>query len=45
MMAIQPGMTVYYMELSKLIANLKKADEWSRLERSWHAYARPDILI
>jgi DNA replication protein DnaC len=45
MKAIQAGMTVYYTELSKLIADLKKADEQNRLERRWRVYARPDILI
>jgi DNA replication protein DnaC len=45
MKAIQSGMTVYYTELSKLIADLKKAEEQNRLERRWRVYARPDILI
>lgn len=45
MKAIQAGMTVYYTELSKLIADLKKADEQNRLERRWRVYTRPEILI
>lgn len=45
MKAIQSGMTVYYTELSKLIADLKKAEEQNRLERRWRVYVRPDILI
>lgn len=45
MKAITAGMTVYYASLAKLIADLKKADDQSRLERRWRVYTRPDLLI
>lgn len=45
MKAIKAGMTVYYADLAKLIADLKKADEQNRLERRLRVYTCPDILI
>ena len=43
--ALEAGMVVYYVSLAHLIADLKKADEQSRLERRWRVYLRPDVLI
>lgn len=43
--ALRAGMTVYYASLSHLIADLRKASLQNRLERRWHVYTRPDILI
>lgn len=45
MQALESGMGVYYVSLSQLIADLKKAQEQNRLERRWRIFLRPDILI
>jgi DNA replication protein DnaC len=45
MQALRSGMTVYYTSLAHLIADLKKATQQGKLERRWHVYTRPDILI
>jgi len=45
MQALRSGMTVYYTSLSRLIADLKKAAQQNKLDRRWHVYTRPDILI
>jgi len=43
--ALRSGMTVYYTSLAHLIADLRKAAQQDKLERRWHVYTRPDILI
>lgn len=43
--ALRSGMTVYYTNLSQLIAELKKVAQQNRLDRRWRIYNRPDILI
>ncbi len=43
--ALRAGMTVYFVSLSQLIADLKKATLTAKLDRRWRVYTRPDILI
>lgn len=45
MQALRNGMTVYFVTLPQLIADLRKASIQGRLERRWRVYLRPDILI
>jgi len=45
MQALKSGLGVYYVSLSQLIADLKKAQDQNRLDRRWRVYLRPDILI
>jgi len=45
MKALKSGLGVYYTNLSRLMADLKKAQEQGRLESRWRVYLRPDILI
>jgi len=45
MKAIRSGMTVYFTTLAHLISDLQKAAHQDKLERRWHVYTRPDILI
>jgi len=45
MRALQSGLGVYYVSLSQLITDLKRAQEQNRLERRWRVYLRPNILI
>lgn len=45
MQALRSGMTVYYVSLAHLIADLQKAALQGKLERRWRVYTRPDILI
>ena len=45
MQALRSGMTVYYVSLAYLIADLKNAEQQGRLERRWRIYTRPDILV
>lgn len=45
MQAIRSGMTVYFTTLAHLISDLQKAVHQDKLERRWHVYTRPDILI
>lgn len=43
--ALRSGLTVYFVSLSQLIADLKKSMMLGRLDRRWRVYTRPDILI
>lgn len=43
--ALQAGMVVYYTTLSRLIADLKKAQTQGNLERRWRIYLRPALLV
>ncbi|CVK21663.1 IS21-like element helper ATPase IstB [Sporomusa sphaeroides] len=43
--ALRAGLTVYFVSLSQLIADLKKSLLTGRLDRRWRVYLRPDILI
>lgn len=43
--ALRAGLTVYFVSLSQLIADLKKSMLAGKLERRWRIYTRPDILI
>lgn len=43
--ALRAGLTVYFVSLSQLIADLKKSMLTGRLDRRWRVYIRPDILI
>ncbi len=43
--ALEAGMVVYYTTLSRLIADLKKAQLQGRLERRWRVYLRPAVLV
>jgi DNA replication protein DnaC len=43
--ALRAGLTMYFVSLSQLIADLKKAMLSGRLDRRWRVYIRPDILI
>lgn len=45
MQAIRSGMTVYFTTLAHLISDLQKAARQDKLERRWHVYTRPNILI
>jgi DNA replication protein DnaC len=43
--ALRSGMTVYFVSLTQLIADLKKSMATGKLDRRWRVYIRPDILI
>lgn len=43
--ALEAGMVVYYTTLSRLIADLKKAQIQGNLERRWRIYLRPALLV
>ena len=43
--ALRAGLTVYFVSLSQLIADLKKSMLTGKLDRRWRLYTRPDILI
>lgn len=43
--ALDAGMVVYYTTLSRLIADLKKAQIQGHLERRWRIYLRPALLV
>ena len=43
--ALRAGLTVYFVSLPHLIADLKKAMMTGKLDRRWKVYTRPDILI
>lgn len=43
--ALDAGMVVYYITLSHLITDLKKAQLQGRLERRWRVYPRPALVI
>jgi len=45
MQALRNGRPVYYVSLSHLIDDLKKANQQNKLERRWRVYLRPDILF
>lgn len=43
--ALRSGLTVYFISLAHLIADLKKSMQFGKLDRRWRIYTRPDILI
>ena len=43
--ALDVGMVVYYTILSRIIADLKKAQTQGHLERRWRIYLRPALLV
>lgn len=43
--ALDAGMVVYYTILSRLIADLKKAQTQGHLERRWRICLRPALLV
>lgn len=43
--ALRAGLTVYFVSLSQLIADLKKSMRTGKLDRRWRVYTRPAILI
>ena len=43
--ALDAGMVVYYTTLSRLIADLKKAEIRGHLKRRWRIHLRPALLI
>lgn len=43
--ALEAGMVVYYTTLSRLIADLKKAQIQGNLERRWRIYLRTALLV
>lgn len=43
--ALRAGLTVYFVSLAQLIADLKRAMQTSKLDRRWRIYTRPAILI
>ncbi|QDR81803.1 IS21 family transposase ISChy4 [Sporomusa termitida] len=43
--ALRAGLTVYFVSLAQLIADLKKAMLTGKLDRRWRVYTRPAILI
>lgn len=45
MEAIKAGKTVYFVSVTDLIRDLRKAEAAGKLERRWKVYLRPDLLI
>lgn len=43
--AIRQGMSVYFVSMDRLLADLRKADREGRLERRWKIYQRPRLLL
>ena len=43
--AIRQGMSVYFVSMSRLLADLSKAAKEGRLERRWKIYQRPKLLL
>jgi DNA replication protein DnaC len=43
--AISQGMSVYFVSMSRLLADLSKAAKEGRLERRWKIYQRPKLLL
>ena len=45
MEAIKAGMTVYFVSVTDLVRDLKKAESAGKLESRWKIYLRPHLLI
>ena len=45
MEAIHQGLSVYFVSMNRLLADLSKAHREGRLERRWKVYQRPKILM
>jgi DNA replication protein DnaC len=45
MEVIKAGMTVYFISITDLIRDLRKAEAAGKLERRWKIYLRPSLLI
>jgi len=45
MQALRAGLSVYYVALPQLVADLQKATQAGKLERKWKTYTRTDILV
>jgi DNA replication protein DnaC len=45
MEAIHQGLSVYFVSMNRLLADLTKAHREGRLERRWKVYQRPKILM
>lgn len=43
--AISQGLSVYFVSMSRLLADLSKAAREGRLERRWKVYQRPKLLL
>lgn len=43
--AIRQGLSVYFVSMNHMIADLKKAAREGRLERRWKVYQRPGLLV
>lgn len=43
--AIHKGLSVYFVSMDRLIADLRRADKEGRLERRWKVYQRPGVLL
>lgn len=43
--AIRKGLSVYFVSMDRLIADLRRADKEGRLERRWKVYQRPGLLL
>lgn len=43
--AIKQGLSVYFVSMDRLLADLRKADREGRLERRWKIYQRPRLLL
>ncbi len=45
MEAIKQGLSVYFVSMSKLIEDLRKAERENRLQNRWKVYQRPGLLL
>lgn len=43
--AIHQGLSVYFVSMARLLADLQKAQREGRLERRWKIYQRPKLLV
>jgi len=43
--AIRQGLSVYFVSMDRLIADLRKAEREGRLEKRWKVYQRPGLLL
>lgn len=43
--AIKQGMSVYFVSMDRLLADLRKSEREGRLERRWKVYQRPKLLL
>jgi len=43
--AIKKGLSVYFVGMDRLLADLRKADREGRLEQRWKVYQRPKLLL